>query len=504
MKKILIAALFSGFALQGYAQDFLDLKRYSTIRQFGTARSMGMGGAVGATGVDFSVSLINPASLAQIRTSQISGTLGLNFTGNHADYMNNNVVDSRFNFSIPNFGVVLSEVLMERGKEKKTGLVSYSVGFGFNRVNDFNRNLTIDAFNPNSSYLDYLAEQANKYVNWDNTANNFVPFYPEELALAANAIVYNSNNTFEANLPATVTMHQNYRYQQSGRQADWNLSWAGNFSNRVYFGFGLGVPGIRFNSTETITENSIGPTVNPAVSFEHSKLVSTSGTGINGKMGLTFRAADWLRIGAAYHTPTSYSLTDQYSYTFLSRNFQDGQFVYTSGDLLASEQGNFKYKFTTPGKTVFSAAFIFKKIAMLAVDYEYVNYQQAQSSTTDLIFINSLVRNNLQAASNIRVGGEYNYLDYRFRAGFATYASPYNRNILEQVKKNISALNVYSIGAGYQAAGNPIFFDVAILFETYRDTYTPYRLEEPNHRSYETSLNTVNTTRIMFTLGSKF
>lgn len=504
MKKILIAALLTGFALQGYAQDFLDLKRYSTIRQFGTARSMGMGGAVGATGIDFSVSLINPASLAQLRTNQIQGTVGLNFTNNQANYMNNNVLDNRFNFSIPNIGIVLSEVLMERGKEKKKGLVSYSVGFGFNRVNDFSRNLTIDANNPNSSYLDYLAEQANKYVDWNSTANNFVPFYPEELALAANAIVYTSGNVFQANLPPTATMHQNYRYQQSGRQADWNLSWAGNFSHRVYFGVGIGVPGLRFNSTETITENSVGASPNPAVSFEHSKLVSTSGTGFNAKVGLNFRPADWFRFGVAYHTPTTYSLTDQYSYTFLSRNFQNGQFVYNSGELLSSEQANFRYKFTTPGKTVFSAAFIFKKVAMLAVDYEYVNYQQAQTPTTDLIFINTLVRNNLQAATNIRVGGEYNYLDYRFRAGFATYASPYNRNILEQVKKGITALNVYSIGAGYQASGSPMFFDVALMFETYHDTYTPYRLEEPNHRSYETSLNTVNTTRIMFTVGSKF
>ena len=273
MKKPLVIALFMGFTVTSFAQEFLDLKRYSVTRQGGTARSMGMGGAIGATGIDFSVSSVNPSGLAQIRTSQAMGTIGLNFTNNNANYIDKDVKDNRFNFSIPNMGVVFSTIMTTLGKDRTTGLVNHSFAFGFNRTNDFNRNLTVDANNNNSSYLDYLAEQANKYVNWnDITANGLSPYYPEELALAANAIVHTSNNTFQANLPSNVNMRQNYRVQHTGRQTDWNVSWAGNFSHVVYVGAGIGIPAIRFNSTQTIIEKAQDGN---SQSFEHTKKFNT-------------------------------------------------------------------------------------------------------------------------------------------------------------------------------------------------------------------------------------
>src|SRR5215212_654665 len=147
MKKITIACLFSMIAVYCHSQNFLDLKRYSFTSHFGTARSMGMGGAIGAVGADYSVSSVNPASLAQIRTSQAMFSLGLNFSSTHADYLDNNVTDNRFNFSLPNMGAVVSTIRYERGKEVKKGLVNYSFAFGFNRINDFNRNITMEGFN---------------------------------------------------------------------------------------------------------------------------------------------------------------------------------------------------------------------------------------------------------------------------------------------------------------------------------------------------------------------
>lgn len=490
-----------GFAASSYAQEFLDLKRYSVTRQGGTARSMGMGGAIGATGIDFSVSSVNPSGLAQIRTSQAMGTIGLNFTNNNANYIDADVKDNRFNFSIPNMGVVFSTIMMTRGKERTSGLINHSFAFGFNRTNDFNRNLTVDATNSGSSYLDYLAEQATKYVNWDDvSANGLTPYYPEELALTTNTVVHTNNNTFEANLDPNVTMRQNYRVQHSGRQTDWNVSWGGNFNHVVYIGAGIGIPAIRFNSTQTIIEKS---QENTAESFEYTSKFSTSGTGINGKLGITIRMSDWLRVGAAYHTPTAYALNDQYSYSFMSRNFAQGNFTYTSGQTLQTDPAEFSYNFTTPGKTVLSAVLLYKKLGMISVDYESVNYLQAQSTTKELTFMNSLVRENLRTASNLRIGGELNYLDYKFRAGFAAYSSPFKKSILNTLTEGDLSLKVYSVGAGYQEANNPVFFDVAVVYERYDDFYTPYILSTST-RPYYTAFNKVSSTRLVFTIGTKF
>lgn len=504
MKKILIAALLLVLVLHGNAQNFLDLKRYSVTRQGGSARSMGMGGAIGAVGADYSVASVNPAALAQMRTNHAMISVGLNFTGTTSDYIGSQIRDPKFNFSIPNMGVVFSTVMSDLGKERKKGLINYSIAFGFNRINDFNRNTSLEANNNQSSYLDYLAQQANEYLDWSQISGGLTPFYAEELALAAGSIVHVGNNKYEANLPQTVNMRQNYRVQHTGRQGDWNASWAGNISHRLYVGVGLGVPGLRFSSTEIITEKSQDTGVSPDRSFELTNKYTTTGTGINGKLGLVFRVSDWLRVGASYQTPTAWSLNDQYSYTFLSRNFPNGQFNYSSGELLSSEPAEFGYKFTTPGKSVFSAAFIIKKLALIAIDYEYVNYNEAQTSTADLQSINRLARANLQPASNIRVGAEYNYTDFKFRAGYAMYASPYNSQLLKALNEGNLNLIVYSIGAGYNEPNGPVFFDLAILYERYDDFYTPYTLPESSNRPYYSALNKVSTTRLVFTIGSRF
>lgn len=499
MKKPLVIALFLGLSATAYAQEFLDLKRYSAIRQGGTARSMGMAGAIGATGIDYSVASINPSGLAQLRSSQAMATIGLNFTGNNANYLNADVKDNRFNFSINNMGVVFSNIIMERGKERKKGLINHSFAVGFNRINDFNRYLTLDAINPQSSYLDFLAEQATKYVDWNSISSGFTPFYPEELALATNAVVH-TNSGYFANLDSNAIQRQNYRVQHTGRQNDWNVSWAGNFSHAIYVGVGIGIPSMTFNSTETIierTQNGNGQ------SFEYNKKFTTTGTGFNAKLGVTLRPNDWVRLGAAYHTPTTYSMNDVYGYDFLSRNFGTGNFVYKSGDVLKSDQAEFNYKFTTPGKTVLSAALLYKKLGMISLDYEVVNYLQAQSTTTELTFMNTLVKDNLRQASNIRIGAEYNYLNYKFRAGYAAYASPFKKSILNSLTEGDLSLRVYSIGLGYQESNNPVYFDVAAIFERYDDFYTPYILNSTN-RNFYTAFNKVNSTRLLFTIGTKF
>eukprot|EP01036_Dinobryon_divergens_P054134 gene54134-72351_t len=135
---------------------------------------------------------------------------------------------------------------------------------------------------------------------------------------------------------------------------------------------------------------------------------------------------------------------------------------------------------------------------MLAFDYETVNYKEAQSPTSELIFVNNLVNSNFQSASNIRVGGEYNYLDYRFRAGYALYASPFNDAILSAVNNDNLALQVYSVGFGYQEPDGKLFFDAAVTYERFDDYYTPYLLETTN-RPYFTSANKIGITRLLFT-----
>lgn len=60
-----------------YAQDINDLLLYSHNNPAATARSVGVGGAMGAIGGDFSTLSTNPAGLGFYRSSELAGTLNL-------------------------------------------------------------------------------------------------------------------------------------------------------------------------------------------------------------------------------------------------------------------------------------------------------------------------------------------------------------------------------------------------------------------------------------------
>ena len=76
-----------------FAQNIDDVVRYSQTNTGGTALSLGMGGATGAVGGDFSSTSINPAGLGLYRQSELVISPSIfNFTGN-ADYYGTSVTN---------------------------------------------------------------------------------------------------------------------------------------------------------------------------------------------------------------------------------------------------------------------------------------------------------------------------------------------------------------------------------------------------------------------------
>jgi len=69
MRKIL-GLIFIAFTIQLQAQTAADALRYSLLEVGGTARTVGVGGGIGALGADYSVLSTNPAGLAAFRTNE--------------------------------------------------------------------------------------------------------------------------------------------------------------------------------------------------------------------------------------------------------------------------------------------------------------------------------------------------------------------------------------------------------------------------------------------------
>ena len=77
MKKILFTAAFALALMPVAAQETYENAQFSTQDLNGTARYVGMGGAMEALGADISTIATNPAGLGLFRRGMVSASLGM-------------------------------------------------------------------------------------------------------------------------------------------------------------------------------------------------------------------------------------------------------------------------------------------------------------------------------------------------------------------------------------------------------------------------------------------
>ncbi|MCB0619962.1 MAG: aromatic hydrocarbon degradation protein, partial [Saprospiraceae bacterium] len=114
------------------AQTAFDILRFSQFDVGGTARTVGIGGGIGALGADFSVLSTNPAGLAAFRRSELTLTPTL-YTSRVTSTLDGAATnlgfnEERSNFNFNNLGLVLAH----RPTGSKWSTVNF--GIGMNRL----------------------------------------------------------------------------------------------------------------------------------------------------------------------------------------------------------------------------------------------------------------------------------------------------------------------------------------------------------------------------------
>jgi long-subunit fatty acid transport protein len=221
--------------------------------------------------------------------------------------------------------------------------------------------------------------------------------------------------------------------------------------------------------------------------------LKTTGTGVNFKLGIIFRANDFVRIGLAVHTPTFYQMKHEYSGT-MNSEFDDGShYTYDSPN------GSFDYELTTPMKAIAGIGFVIGKMGLISADYEFVDYSEAKlnAGTDNFDVENAAIRDKYTATGNLRIGTEWRYETYSFRAGYAMYASPFASG--KGVSGADQARNAFSAGIGIRDAD--YFIDLAYVFSTGKSFYLPYSLYDRQVQGATTEMQTNNIT---LTFGVKF
>ncbi|MFH1160614.1 MAG: hypothetical protein V1733_06680 [bacterium] len=421
MKRLTLIYLILLLSLSpAHAQTALDALRYSRIFYNGTARFMGTGGAFGAVGADFSTAATNPAGIALYRSSEITLSPSFIVEYNTSEYNGTSGRDSEVNFAMSNFGFIYT---LFTGKANRTGgLRSINIGFGMNRQNDFNERVFIQGPNHTSSILNYFTDILNTPPV---TKPNMVRYdYPFDIGLAYDCglIFYDSiQKKYFFDMP-DGGVYQEKVIRTWGSINEFDISFGGNIADKLYVGLTVGIPSIRYFSESNYREEDTGDSIPYFQSLSYSYNYQTNGTGVNFKLGLIYRPANWIRLGAAIHTPTWYPNVYDYYNSYMSATF-DSVLNYPTQ---VSPEGFYNYQMMTPFRAIGSLALFVGKYGFISGEYEYVAYNQARyrAPGDDFEDVNTVIINDYNSPITFRVGTEWRILMLRIRGGFGYYGSP--------------------------------------------------------------------------------
>lgn len=496
-----------------FAQEPSDALRMAWSSTSGTARTQAIGGAIGALGGDITSAYVNPAGLAFYKTGDAVLSFGYKSLSTSGTYLGRTEQDRRGSLVFGTNGFVVGT--NTKNSKGKNGTAAFALAI--NRTAEFGSNILYRGLNNKNSYSYKFLEE----INGERDANNVAQNYPFGTSLAFNTywidtIGGGSSGNYQFQSRATVGsgLLQENVIANKGGITELAIAFAGSSQDKYYYGLTLGFPFMNYERQSTFTEADA--TTNTANKFDYasiSEYLSTKGSGINLKLGFTYKPAPFVRLGLAIHTPTFYKLTDHYnaSVTTNTESYK-GEQTQSSYLFTNNKDAAFSYYHKTPFRFIASAAYVLHETedvkqqkGFLTADIEYINYKgstytrdpqsdNSQSTRAYLSSLNNAIDNAYQGAINVRVGGELKFTTFMVRGGVAHLGNPYI-NIAGETGSKMQ----YTGGIGYRNKG--FFIDITYIQTTGNDVHFAYRLEK---QSYSGATLKQNGGTILFTIGSKF
>ena len=295
---LILSYLLVALSPIAYSQD---VQRFSERQIIGTARYVGMGGAMTAIGGDPSAVQDNPAGLGLYRRSEITLSVDetIDQTAQSAVSTLNNPHYTRSRFALPQVSAIWAW-----GKDsKQKGMVYNNFMFSFNRLASFNRDILVKG--AGMGMVETICEKTNglaeNYLQdkpWDDPEIGWLSILGYE--------GYLINPMAEDQwAPAVEFTAGTLTLTETGTADQYTLSWGSNISNQWYLGLNLNIPTLNYTKHISLLET------NRANSAELKSMYHVSGVGVGGTIGLIYRPIQALRLGASFHTPTMMSLSVQ-------------------------------------------------------------------------------------------------------------------------------------------------------------------------------------------------
>ncbi|OXG08400.1 outer membrane protein transport protein (OMPP1/FadL/TodX) [Flavobacterium araucananum] len=457
MKKILFLLITGLTVSVSHSQEVSDAVRYAQDNLTGTARFRAMSGAFGAVGGDLSSISVNPAGSAIFSNNQTGITLSNQNIKNNSDYFGNQTSDKKNSFILNQAGAVF----VFHDHNPSNNWKKIAIGATYENTNNFDNNTVSVGTNPTNSIDKYFLAYANgiplgdiKNIPYRDQFYNEQQAYFGYKGYVINPVANNDANTqYTSNVPAGGNYYQENESYTTGYNSKLSFNLATSYKDRIYFGANLNVHITDFRRTSTFYEDNSNP-LEPTETISNLRFnnnLYTYGNGFSFQVGAIAKVTESFRLGLAYESNTWYELNDEVS-----------QSLYTTTQASGGQPINNpvnpnivnvyeSYTLQTPGKTTFSAAYIFGKSGLISVDYAIKDYGNTKfKPTNDFNGINNQISNQLTNTGELRVGAEYKIKQLSLRGGYRYEGSPYKNGT------TIGDLNSYSGGLGYDFGGTKL------------------------------------------------
>ena len=302
------------------AQDYTRLSEHTLM---GTARYVGMSGAMSAIGGDPSAVLDNPAGLGLYQRTEV--LLTFDETIDYTRQIGTSNKHVRSHFMCPQASIVIS---LPTFTVNPSGVQSFNFMLGYRRMHAYNR--TFDAVGKADASLGALLP---------------------DFGLAINRSRFNTANAL--------------LLKEWGYSNEYSFDWSMNIGHRWYLGLGLHIQDYMFSANAVYTEAFDTISAEGSVyANRNDASLQFSGASCNLSAGVIYRPLQWLRFGFGLQTP---SIGTIHAYT-------SGVFRAQTDSLRFSYAPDLRYddrSFHLPLHLSTSAAFQFGAYGMLSLQYDY-------------------------------------------------------------------------------------------------------------------------------------
>lgn len=396
-KFLMIAAAM--LALPAAAQETYENAKLSNSDLNGTARYVGMGGAMEALGADISTISSNPAGIGLFRHSTISASGGLVIQGSKPSFANGDKTHASFDQA----GFVYAV------RSRSNSFLNLAFNYHKSKNFDFILGAADKLNNASSNKLTYQKWRNGAFSNSDGA-------YSQVDHLNVN---YFNMKQDSANYPATDYMLSR---EHTGYIGNYDFNISGNIHDRVYLGITFGIKDVHYNHDGWYNETLSGY---PIYYTDHRHI---DGSGFDVTAGIIVRPIENspFRIGAYVKTPTWYDLTTE-NYSTIG----DGQTQYAVNDYNPNE--SYDFKITTPWVFGLSLGHTVGNYLALGATYEYADYGSVKTRINDGV-----------------VYDDYYYDYWGYGYGDAYETSHKDRNMNDHTSETLKGVSTLKLGLEYK------------------------------------------------------